>query len=69
MKEPCETNNGHLPKDWEEVSIDDITTIVYRYPTYYGITYVEEGVPEVRGELLLDNGEIESDRSKFRFVS
>jgi type I restriction enzyme S subunit len=64
-----EPDNGPLPKDWEEVSIGDITKLVYRYPTYYGITYVDEGVPEVRGELLLDNGEIESDRRKFRFIT
>jgi type I restriction enzyme, S subunit len=58
-----------LPDGWEEVSIGAVTTLVYRYPTYYGIEYVEEGVPEVRGELLLDNGEIENDKAKFRFVS
>jgi type I restriction enzyme S subunit len=69
MKGTGETHNGRLPQGWEEASIGDITTLVYRYPTYYGITYVDEGVPEVRGELLLDNGEIESDRSKFRFIA
>jgi len=41
---------------------------IYRYPTYYGITYVEEGIPEVRGELILDNGEIEADQTQWRFI-
>jgi type I restriction enzyme, S subunit len=69
MKGTGETRNGRLPQGWEEASIGDVTTLVYRYPTYYGITYVDDGVPEVRGELLLDNGEIESDRRKFRFIA
>jgi type I restriction enzyme S subunit len=58
-----------LPDGWEESSVGALTTLVYRYPTYYGINYVETGVPEVRGELLLDNGEIETDATKFRFIS
>jgi type I restriction enzyme S subunit len=41
---------------------------IYRYPTYYGITYVEEGIPEVRGELILDDGEIEADQTQWRFI-
>jgi len=64
-----EPHDNCLPEDWVEASIGEITDLVYRYPTYFGITYVDEGVPEVRGELLLENGEIESDASKFRFIT
>jgi type I restriction enzyme S subunit len=42
---------------------------IYRYPTYYGITYVPSGVPEIRGELLVGDGSIETDASKFRYIS
>lgn len=38
---------------------------LYRYPTYYDITYVERGVPEVRGELISSSGGIEG---AFRFI-
>jgi type I restriction enzyme S subunit len=51
------------------VTIEDVTTTVYRYPTYYNIEYVEKGVPEVRGELLLESGEIERDLERYRFIS
>lgn len=53
----------------ETVALGDLLTEAYRYPTYYGINYVEEGIPEVRGELLLPNGGIESDPSKFRYIT
>jgi len=42
---------------------------IYRYPTYYNIEYVDNGILEIRGELLPENGEIERDASKFRFIS
>lgn len=64
-----ETEIGLVPENWAIVPIGDLTTSVYRYPTYYGISYVKEGIPEVRGELLLKNGEIEEDTTKFRYIS
>jgi len=64
-----ETEIGEIPASWEAVRLGEILVEAYRYPTYYNIKYVREGVPEVRGELLLENGEIENDLSKFRFVS
>jgi type I restriction enzyme S subunit len=64
-----QTEIGPIPQSWDVVSIGDLTTTVYRYPTYYGITYVDTGVPEIRGELLLENGAIEDDRSKYRFIT
>jgi type I restriction enzyme, S subunit len=64
-----ETEIGPLPESWQLVTIADVTTLLYRYPTYYNIDYVSEGVPEVRGELLRDNGVINDDPSALRFVS
>lgn len=63
-----ETEIGPMPVSWEAESIADLTNVVYRYPSYYKIDYVDCGVPEVRGELLKDGGEIEGDLSLFRFI-
>ena len=63
-----ETEIGSMPESWEAESISELTNVVYRYPSYYKIDYVDFGVPEVRGELLKDGGEIESDLSLFRFI-
>ncbi|MCY2980075.1 MAG: hypothetical protein NTU79_15515 [Planctomycetota bacterium] len=41
--------------DWADVSFGDLFDLIYRYPTYFGIGYVENGVPEIRGELLTMN--------------
>ncbi len=58
-----------IPSTLEVAPIGGLTTTIYRYPTYYKIDYTETGVPEVRGTLLLSNGEIESAPSKFRYIS
>ncbi len=43
------TEIGEVPSEWYIKSIDEITKEVYRYPTYYGIEYVDEGISEIRG--------------------
>ena len=61
---------GKIPVDWELVQLGDICEEIYRYPTYYNIKYVEQdGVPEVRGELIRINGELSSDPSEYRYIS
>jgi type I restriction enzyme S subunit len=50
-------------------ALSAVTTEIYRYPTYFGIQYEEDGVPEIRGELIRDDGTIVDDRSKLRFIS
>ena len=52
------------PKGWRDVEIGDVANEVYRYPTYYDISYMEGGVPEVRGELLNSDGNIATDRGR-----
>jgi len=51
------------------VSLGEICKEIYRYPTYYGIEYLNNGVPEVRGELITEDGTIDLDRQKWRFIS
>ena len=60
---------GEIPKDWEVVNLGSVLTVLYRYPTYYGIQYVETGVPEVRGELILDDGYLDNRLALYRYIS
>lgn len=65
-----DTPIGKIPVDWEVVRLEDVCDEIYRYPTYYNIKYVEQdGVPEVRGELIKNNGELSSDPSEYRYIS
>jgi len=70
-KEFKDTEIGRIPKEWEVVNLGELAVEVYRYPTYYNIKYVStnEGVPEVRGELIKENGELEENLSEYRFTS
>jgi len=70
-KEFKDTEIGRIPKEWKVVKVGEVAVEVYRYPTYYNIKYVSvnEGVPEVRGELIKENGELEEDLNKYRFIS
>jgi type I restriction enzyme S subunit len=52
--------------EWSNVAFGELFKTVYRYPTYFGIHYVDKGVIEIRGELLSGNGAIVED---FRFIS
>ena len=65
-----DTPIGKIPVDWEVVRLEDICDEIYQYPTYYNIKYVEQGgVPEVRGELIGNDGELSSDPSEYRYIS
>jgi len=64
------TSIGKIPVDWELVQLENICEEIYRYPTYFNIKYVEQdGVPEVRGELIGNDGELSSDPSEYRYIS
>ena len=68
-KEFKDTEIRRIPKKWEAVRLGEIAAEVSRYPTYYNITYEDDGVPEIRGELIKENGELQEDLSKYRFIS
>lgn len=68
-KLPTEREKRELPQGWAMVTIGNVMETIYRYPSYYNIDYVADGVPEIRGELLISNGEIERSRNKLRFIS
>ena len=62
-------NPATNPKGWPVDPLGDLMSEVYRYPTYYGIRYVEKGVPEIRGELLNEDGTIVTDATALRYIS
>lgn len=64
-----ETEIGEIPEEWEVISLGQIALELYRYPTYYDIEYVNEGVREIRGEMIKQNGELEDDPGKYRRIS
>ncbi|WP_251962961.1 restriction endonuclease subunit S [Salinibacter ruber] len=64
-----ETKLGSLPSDWEVIPMGKAISTLYRYPSYYDIEYVDEGVPEVRGELLRADGTINLNTEEIRYVS
>lgn len=51
----------------EPSSLDDLCSLIYRYPGFYGFDQLEEGVPVIRGEHLRA-GRISTDWTDFYFV-
>ena len=60
---------GRIPREWDVISLGDSFEELYCYPTYYGITYVDYGVPEVRGELIKEDGTIEENAADYRYIN
>lgn len=60
---------GKIPKEWDVTNLGSCLSILYRYPSYYGIKYVDSGVPEVRGELINDDGTLDQNKNNYRMVS
>uniref|UniRef100_UPI002612CA7F restriction endonuclease subunit S n=1 Tax=uncultured Halomonas sp. TaxID=173971 RepID=UPI002612CA7F len=60
---------GLIPKEWRTEALDSLVSDCYRYLSYYGIEYVEDGVKEVRGELIKKDGSLESNESSYRKIS
>ena len=58
-----------VPAAWDILKIAEVISDIYRYPTYYDIEYKASGVPEVRGELLQDDGTIDDNPAMLRYVS
>lgn len=58
-----------IPEEWCYITLNEVCKEIYRYPTYYNIKYVAKGIPEIRGELIKDSGNLDSNLSKYRFIS
>ena len=57
------------PMGWKTPALSEVTDEIYRYPTYFGIVYENEGVLEIRGELIGKGGKLDTDPSKLRFIA
>lgn len=60
---------NEVPEGWSISTIGAISNEFYRYPTYYDIQYVEQGVREIRGELIQDDGSINKNSEIQRYIS
>lgn len=60
---------GEVPKSWNTLNLKYLFRLVYRYPTYYGIDYENNGIKEIRGEMLKGNGEIDIQTVPVRYIS
>jgi type I restriction enzyme S subunit len=54
----ADVSRSDFPEDWHESRLKSVFKVIYRYPTYYNIEYVENGVSEIRGEALSSDGKI-----------
>jgi type I restriction enzyme S subunit len=60
---------GWIPKAWDASPLRRLVSDTYRYPSYYGINYVEKGVPEVRGECVQPDGTLSDSNGGYRYIS
>lgn len=64
-----QTPLGWLPKEWDAEPLSKLIKFCYRYPSYYGIDYVDDGIPEVRGELIEKDGSLTPLGPNYRYIS
>jgi type I restriction enzyme S subunit len=57
------------PRGWDEMPLSKACDDIYRYPSYYGIEYVERGIPEIRGELIQSDGTLNTHPEQLRYIA
>lgn len=60
---------GWIPREWDAVPLGRVIADAYRYPSYFGIDYMDSGVPEIRGELIEADGSLDARTEKYRYIS
>ena len=63
------TQDVSLPDGWTVKKLGEISKLIYRYPTFYGMERLSEGIPVIRGEHINSNGTISHEWSDYWFVS
>ena len=56
------------PKGWTVKTLDDVCCDIYRYPTFYGFDYVDEGIPVIKIGNITTDGYVGDDLSKYDFM-
>ncbi len=52
-----------------QLTLDDVCETIYRYPTFYGMSHLDNGIPVIRIEHILKDGTISKDWSRYWFIS
>ena len=52
-------------KKWIEVSLEKACGVIHRYPTFYGMEYVEKGTPVVRIGNILSDGTVDDNLENY----
>lgn len=55
-------------KGWAEVELSKVCNVIHRYPTFYGMDYIEEGTPVIRIGNILNDGILEDNMENYVFV-
>ncbi|MHB9896770.1 restriction endonuclease subunit S [Clostridium botulinum] len=55
-------------KGWQEVELSKVCSVIHRYPTFYGMDYIEEGIPVIRIGNILRDGILEDNMENYIFV-
>lgn len=54
---------------WEYATIDEISDTIYRYPSFYGIKYEDEGIPLIKIGNIKADGKLQEDYSSYNFIT
>jgi type I restriction enzyme S subunit len=54
---------------WPRKKVREVCNEMYRYPTFYGFTYADKGVPVVRIGNILQNGLLDSKLEDYVYIS
>lgn len=56
------------PFNWDELTLGDLCSKVIRYPTFYGMEYLDVGVRVIRIGNILPDGRMETNDKNYVFV-
>ena len=56
------------PMGWGLKKLGNVCSVIYRYPTFYGLTYVDSGTPVVRIGNILKSGIVDPELKNYVFI-
>lgn len=61
---------GRIPEEWEVVTLNNgLIDDIYRYPTFYNITFLNEGIGVLKVENISEDGLINKKLSEINYIS
>lgn len=55
-------------KEWDETELSQVCEVIHRYPTFYGMNYIENGTPVIRIGNILNDGILDDNMENYVFV-